>query len=232
MNAGLVYYTDNQCEERISNAVRDRLARLCVGMEIVSVSHAPIDFGKNIEMLLPRSAESIIRQIYAGLQASTADIVFLVEHDVLYHPSHFEFIPTKKHMFYYNQNRWQVDAVTGQAVFRYTRATSHLVSYREELLKHFKNLLETIDKVGWSPKIGVAPGTHRENHHSTRTFMSEYPNVDIRHSNNYTPNSNVMEDYSRHSRKGWLLADEGPGWGVSKNRFDDFLTEVSGESNG
>ena len=57
------------------------------------------------------------RQILAGLEALDTDVVFMVEHDVLYHPSHFDFTPPERDIFYYNRNTWKVNAETGHAVF-------------------------------------------------------------------------------------------------------------------
>ena len=133
---GVVYYTDNRCDERIMLAVQKQLVR--TGLPIVSVSLEPLDdFGQNIVLDAERGNLTMFRQILAGLEASTADIIFFAEHDVLYHPSHFEFVPTKQDVFYYNENSWRVNAENGHALFYQARSTSGLCAYRELLLEHY-----------------------------------------------------------------------------------------------
>ena len=61
-------------------------------------------FGDNIHIPMQRGLEAYFTQIISALEKSKAEIVFMCEHDVLYHPSHFEFIPERKDKFYYNQN--------------------------------------------------------------------------------------------------------------------------------
>jgi hypothetical protein len=152
------------------------------------------------------------------LKASTADVVYLVEHDVLYHPSHFDFIPSDPSNFYYNQNVWQVDAETGQALFRKSKRTSQLVTYRDTLIKYFEELFKVIEKrkPGHKTLMGIAPMTHKIAEmrvHGLRTFKSEYPNIDIRHKDNF----------SHFVRKEEQLTDEVPGWGITLGRFHELL---------
>ncbi|HUW48646.1 MAG TPA: glycosyltransferase, partial [Patescibacteria group bacterium] len=132
---GMVYYTDNLPSERVLNPVRRQLSKIRNGHALVSVSQIPIDFGENVVVDLERCQLTMFKQILIGLEAIKADIVFLCEHDVLYHPSHFDFTPEKKDIFYYNQNVWKVDAKSGQALFYYTKQTSGLVAYRDLLIE-------------------------------------------------------------------------------------------------
>jgi len=229
MNAGIVYYTDNSCSERIMYYCRKQIQR-CTGMPIVSVSHIPINFGYNITVDLPRGATSIFRQIYTGLQNIKADIVFLCEHDVLYHPSHFDFMPDDER-FYYNQNRWQVCYRTGHALYRKTCCTSLCVAYKASYLKHFDALMKVIEAGNYSrAKHGYAPSTHRIDgvpRIGINYFNSEVPCIDIRHENNFTPNRWKKEQYSTHSRREWTESDTVPGWGKTEGRFYEFLQEVA-----
>jgi len=227
---GLVYYTDNRCEERIMQVCRNQLKKLCPTWPIVSVSHYPIDFGENIVMDLPRTSASMYKQILAGLQASTADIIFLIEHDVFYHQSHFDFVPPKKDQIFYNLNRWAVDAKNGQALHYVSWCNSHIVAYKETLLNHLTDFVALVEKEGYSRKrMGHAIGKRKYEgvrHYKVKTFKSEHPVVDIRHSNNFTQNRFKKEQF--HSTiKEWELGDEIPFWGKTKGRFDEFLYEVS-----
>lgn len=225
---GLIYYTDNRLDERIMAACQQQLEQARNGYELVSVSLAPLAFGDNITLDLERGYLTMFRQILAGLEASEADVIFFAEHDVLYHPSHFEFVPPCKDIFYYNENVWKVDAETGRALFYYCRQTSGLCAYRKLLLEHYRKRVEIVKANGFTRRMGFEPGTHnrkeRVDDYKSDAWMSEHPNIDIRHKYNLTP-SRWRKDQFRNQRytKGWTEADAVPGWGVVKGRFDEIL---------
>jgi len=231
LTKGCVYYTDNQCEERIINIVRQQLKK--IKLPIVSVSQFPIDFGdKNIVINLNRSHLTMFKQILAGIEAIDTDIIFLTEHDVLYHPSHFDFVPAKKDVFYYNQHIYKLNFKDGQALFYYSKQTSGVVAYRDVMLKHYKKRVEVVEEHGFTRKMGFEPGTHKiprgVDNYTSECYMSEIPNIDIRHRTNLTGSRFRKEQYrSQRSIKGWKLVDEIPGWGITKGRFDDFIKGVA-----
>jgi len=228
---GLVYYTNNQCEERILSIVRNQLEKVRNGYPIISVSQYPINFGKNIVMPLKSSPLSMFKQILKGIEESKSDILFFVEHDVVYHPSHFDFIPPEKDKFYYNQNTWKVDASTGQALFFYTQQVSGLCAYREVLLKHYKARVAKVEKEGFNRYIGFEPGNRPPprgvDNYKSESWMAEHPNIDIRHRHNLTANRWDKSQFRRQP-KGWQMADEIPFWGRTKGRIDEFLQEING----
>lgn len=232
VSKGIVYYTDNQCEERIAGIVRKQLKKIANGHEIISVSHYPTTFGKNYVVDEPRSILTMFKQIYVGLENCNAEIVYLCEHDVVYHPSHFGFVPPKKDVFYYNENCWKVDAKSGQALFYHTKQTSGLCAYRELLLEHYARRVERVQEEGFSRRMGFEPGTHKFprgiDNHKAESYWSEYPNLDIRHTHNLTANRFKKEQFrSKNSIKGWKTADKVPFWGETKGRFDELLKEIA-----
>jgi len=234
LRKGLVYYTDNQCEERVANAVRRRLAALANGHPIVSVSLYPIEFGRNIVIQEERGILTMFRQILAGLEAIEADIIFLVEHDILYHPSHFEFVPPRKDCFYYNLNAWKVCARTGRALHYITKQTSQLCACRELLLEHYRKRVARVEREGFTRRMGFEPGTHKfprgVDNISSGTWRSKQPNIDIRHANNLTWSRWKQEQFrNKRSIRGWTEAEEVPDWGRTQDRFDQFLREVDSE---
>jgi len=230
LSQGLVYYTDNEADEAITAPVRRQIKRAAGDRQIVSVSLRPVEFGQNITLDDERGALTMFRQILAGLEESQADVIFLVEHDVLYHPSHFDFEPEKEDVFYYNQNTWKVDAATGKALFYYANQTSGLCAYRPLLLEHYRKRVAMVERHGFSRRIGFEPGTHRRkervDNYTAQTWMSEYPNIDIRHGRNLTASRWSKEEFRNQKHcKGWTEADEVPGWGRTKGRFSEFLQE-------
>lgn len=231
-HVGMVYYTHHKGPEEVLTAARRRLLALCNGHDLVSVSlKKPLEgFGRNIVLNEEPGHLAMFKQILAGLEATDADIVFLVEHDVLYHPSHFEFRPPSREVYFYNEHTYKVDASTGQAVFYYCKQTSGLCAYRELLLEHYQKRVIRVEKDGFSRHMGYEPGCHRYprgvDSYRAEAWMSRFPNVDVRHDKNFTL---TRWDPSKFRNKdaclGWKLVDEIPGWGITKNRFQEFLKE-------
>jgi hypothetical protein len=224
-----IYYTDNKPPESILRPVQRQLLK--AGLPIVAVSLQPIGFGQNVVLGLQRGVLSMFKQILAGLEATEAEVVFFTEHDVLYHPSHFAFVPPKPDRVYYNTNVWKVDYATGHAV-RYDncRQTSGLCAYRDILLDHYRKRVAMVEAGGFSRKMGFEPGTHgrpeRVDDLTSEVWESPAPNIDIRHSTNLTPSRwSPAEFRDKRFCQGWTEADAVPGWGATKGRFDLFLKE-------
>ena len=231
MTKAVLYYTDNCCEERIATASRLQLSRCVNGLELVSVSQYPLpSFGRNIVLTLGSSILSMFRQIQAGLEAIKADVVFMAEHDVIYHPSHFEFTPPRADRYYFNTNVWMLDAATGRALhYDGMTKTSGLVAYRETLLEHYRRKVATIEESGWSRRLGFEPGEKLSKgriDHKSEWWQSEFPNVDIKHDGCITPGRFELSQYQhggRRLRKSWMLTDTIPHWGITEGRVDDWL---------
>ena len=205
----IIYYTTNDLDKTITEMVRKRI--LESGLPIVSCSLEPINFGKNIVLDLEPGPTTMVRQIIAALEASEGEYVFFCEHDVLYHPSHFEFTPPDKNIFYYNTNVWRWD-YEGTKVITYDhlRSVSGLCVSRNKALVHYRKRLATILEKGfdklpgknpsWARKMGYEPG--EKTGEVVGEWKSEYPNIDIRHRKTLTPMKMTMESFI-HKPTGW-----------------------------
>lgn len=216
LSKGIIYYTDNRIDSKIMNLCQEWIQKS--RLPIVSASLKPIDFGKNIVFDGKRGYLTMFKQILAALEEIDTDIVFFCEHDVLYSPSHFDFYPNEKNIFYYNTNVWKVRS-DGHALYcDDLQQTSGLCAYRELLLEHYRKRVERVEKEGkFDRHIGFEPGTHSyprgiDNYHA-KNWRSEYPNVDIRHNNNLTP-SRWRKDQFRNQRytRGWKESNTVNGW--------------------
>lgn len=229
---GLVYYSDCRGDPRILQAVREQIVRAAPRLPIVSVTLQPVAFGRNLVLPLERGYLTMVRQILTGLEASEAEVVFFVEHDVLYHPSHFEFVPPTRDDVYYNQYRWQVDATTGRAVHYRCCQTSGLCADRQLLIGHYRKRLDVFERDGYHRNNGFEPGTNAWSRSldglEAATWMAAYPNLDIRHGRNLTKTRwSVAEFRDKRTCQGWTESDTVPGWGKTLGRFDEFLSELS-----
>ena len=213
LTKGCIWYSDLRPKKFILKKCQDVLRENCP-YPIVSVSlNLPIDFGtKNLVLEnRERSLPTMLDQIVMGLEALDTDIVFFLEHDVMYHPSHFDFTPPTDYIFYYNINnyRWAVKedfAVTYGGL----HSLSALCCYRKLALEHFKKRVAYIKEKGWDidrarePRwgrtLGYEPGTkpRRRGGFSDDTFevwKSEVPNLDIRHRHCFSSPKTHKEDF-------------------------------------
>lgn len=195
---GIIYYTDNQLNFKIAYRCRRQIRR--IGLPIVSCSLKPIDnMGKNIYLKLKRGYLTYFKQILTALEASESDIIFFCEHDVLYHKSHFDFIPPKKDVYYYDTNFWRLRLIDGHAITYDTCQVNFICAYRDLLINNYRERIKRIEALGnvsdkeigsLARKMGFEPGTHnrkeRIDMNISEKYYAEFPSIDIRHETNLT----------------------------------------------
>ena len=184
----IIYYTDNQLgNEKLFKLVQEKLKE--VGLPILSVAlKKQADIGdKRLIVHGNRSHTTLYIQILMGLLVSEADYVFLAEHDILYHPSHFEFTPPTKDKYYYNNNVYKY-RLRDRKVIKYDcHWLSQLCASRQLLINHFIKRFKVI--ANGQRAYGYEPGTgqsKRVDGVDWENWESEYPNIDIRHGENWT----------------------------------------------
>ena len=227
----IVFYTDNQLPDPICSVVRDQLAGY--GIPIVSVSLKPIDFGTNYVVDLEPSYLTMVMQITRGLKESSARYVFFCEHDVLYPISHFDFVPERNDIFYYNDYVWRWEYPTDKAI-TYDRlfSLSSLCVNREFALDHYQKRLEAIKEKyldrkqdgepDWARKMGYEPGTKTKKRggfsdDNFETWRSVYPIIDIRHKGTFSPPKTNLSGF-KHPPENWRETNISmiPGWNLKR----------------
>lgn len=215
ISKGIVYYTDNRCSPRVLQLAQDYLT--LADLPIVSVSLKPLSFGRNIYVPWQRGYLTMFKQILIGLESINTDIVFLAEHDVFYHKSHFDFTPIREDQFYYNLNNWQVRFSDGFAVYWDCKKVSQICVYRNLALKHYRERVRKIEKNGFTYKMGFEPGAHNRNERvddlKSDVWQSGFPNLDVKHGLNLTK---IIWDADGFNRpcKNWhsTFVNQLPGW--------------------
>lgn len=231
---GLCFYTDNRVDEKILTVVKSHINASLNGNRLVCVSLQPLAFGENIVMNLEHGYLAMAKQQLRGLEELDTDIVFMVEHDILYPKCHFDFIPPTKDTFYYNLNWWKVRMGDGQALHFKAKQVSGLCAYRDILIEYYKNRVRMIESGEIGGRRHFEPGSrysrddgyNKLTTHGFDTWFSEIPYVDIRHDKVVTRNIFDPSGY-RGRVVDWTLADEIPHWGKTKGRFNDWLREVT-----
>jgi hypothetical protein len=197
MKVGGIYYTTNRLDPVIWGACLKNLKSVFPEENVVSVSLEPMSLGKNFVFGGQPSYPTYLRQIRMALDKSDADYVFFLEHDVLYHPSHFDFVPERDDIYYYNVHnyrwRWDTDvAITYDGL----SSLSGLCVNRQTALNHYNYRISVMEEQGleedrareprWARRFGYEPGTKptrrgglTDEEHIKRHSL--YPNIDIRH---------------------------------------------------
>lgn len=153
------------------------------GLPIYSISQTPMDFGENyVYPATGRSHSILFGQIMMGLEKCPADHVFFCEHDVLYHPSHFDFTPPTDDKPYYNNNALRYRLSDRRIVGFDSAWLSQLCANRELLIRHYQDRMKYIED--GNKGYGFEPGSGQSKRIDGLTseyWESEYPNIDIRH---------------------------------------------------
>lgn len=221
---GIIYYTDNQVNLKMGHMVRRQIQK--AKLPIVSCSLKPMKFGHNIHLQMERGYLAYHKQILTALENSKSDIVFFCEHDVLYHPSHFEFTPPKKDIYYYNTNFWRVRVTDGHALHYDTEQVNLICAYRELLLQHYREKVKRIEKDGFSMRMGFEPGCNNRKEKidtfKAERWQSKYPCLDLRHDTNLTRSRWTQDQFrNKKSIEGWKESNLGAieGWDLSTGQL-------------
>jgi hypothetical protein len=239
-----IYYTDNRLDEKIMEAVQWQLyhcrytdtGQRYHRVVAVSLKELPWYPGgtwlagdENIVVELERGPLTMFKQILVGLEGSDEDVCFFAEHDVLYHPSHFDFAPPDPTKVYYNQNLWQVRTSDGHCVYWDAKRVSQLCAYRELLIEHYRKRIELVERNSFSMKMGYEPASHNRKERvddlKSEYWRSEFPNLDLKHGANLSPSKWSPADFrSQKNCQNWQESDgEIQGWGQISGRFPEFL---------
>ena len=239
MDKGIIYYTNNMLrEDALFLAVQEHIKKS--GLPITSCSLKPINFGNNIVLKRKSGIISYFTQIYTALKNSTNDYVFFCEHDIFYHPSHFEFNPPTADVFYYNTNVWRWYFYSDlTSTYDDLMSVSGICVNRKLALDFYENRLKIIfdrgyDKIWtwgnpmWARRMGYEPGKiNEESEKATRkTWRSKFPNIDVRHTRNITPAKMSLNDFKRKPTS-WQQStlDKLSGWDAN------YLKSLSHEEN-
>ncbi|MCR4324159.1 MAG: glycosyltransferase [Candidatus Curtissbacteria bacterium] len=237
ISKGAIYYTDNQLDEKIAKPVRDRLQKISKDkkISIVSASLKKMDFGvKNVRFpSLKRGYVAMYKEILGALENSKSDIIFFTEHDVLYHPSHFDFVPEDENTFYFNQNVWFLRMPDGHALHYDVNQLSGMCVFRDAALTHYRERFKLIEEKErelsteefnrFIRHMGHEPFTHGriewKNQFKHDTWKSDLPNVDIKHGANATGQRWRKDQYRNQQLLiNWEEHDTIiPGWELTEN---------------
>ncbi len=248
MTKGIIFYTDNEAPAKLAWEVQFRLKTIAKerNMPIVTASlKQRLGFGDtNIYFpTLKRGPLTQYTQILSALQHSTADTIFFCEADILYHPSHFDFTPPKEDVFCFNTNNWVIwmnEEVTTRVDINIP--LSMFCANRKLMIGHYRRRIarvmerrKAMEAAGQSIKdqavsrnMGYEPGGEgsgeKVDNFTRVTWVSQWPNLDLRYGGNLTKGKRYPTDYhTRRWAQGWMEAKEIPGWGKVSDIVADLI---------
>ena len=190
MDIGILYYTSNELD---GTPVNDWCIETlkASGLPITSSTQVPVDLGKNVIYgdgeRIGRGHSLLYKQILNGLKGAEQDYLFFAEHDVLYHPSHFEFRPERDDTYYYDNNVVKYRLSDRKVVSYDCSWLSQLCANRELLIDHYETRLQMIDD--GEKAYGFEPGTgqsRRIDNFDSERWNSKGTSIDVRHGGNWT----------------------------------------------
>ena len=167
MKTVALYCSSNREKPEFEQKIRDNILKNCGGMEIISVTQKPIDFGKNICVgdSIGVSGWNFFRQILIGCESTDADFILSIEADCLYGPDYFQFTPPELDVCYRNSNLYCM--AHKRAIFwkKPEGATHAQIVGREFYVKTLKKLFEGLPM--WSATEKNFP---KERYHKEDVF--------------------------------------------------------------
>jgi hypothetical protein len=150
---------------------------------------------------------------------------------VMYHRSHFEFVPPRDDTIYYNTNVWRIRYSDGHAVRTDNlQQVSGICANRLLLLAHYRKRIAFIEANGGvfdTKRMAYEPGTRGKfGDEKIANWESKYPNLDVTgHGNTLTvPHFSVDSFRNKKYAAGWTETDdEIPGWGKVSGRVQEWL---------
>ncbi len=102
----ILYYTSNRESPEFEAKVQENILKQKGDLPIISVSQKPILFGKNICVGdVGHSYLNEYRQVLIGAKEAKTEYLVFAEADFLYAKEYFDFIPTGKNLYRY-ENDW------------------------------------------------------------------------------------------------------------------------------
>jgi len=218
MNKSILLYSDIKPKGNILPKVIQSICRARSNEELVIISTYDIDVPDAICMKVKRftrkrGAEDFLARILKGLSRCSGDIVFLVEHDVLYPPGYFDFGSVQSRTIHFNSN---------SVVLSYKGAWESEIGWMKlcQAVAEKSTLLGALSekymqiKDPPSKRLVSTWGIWERALWNMQGRVSKYPTVEVRHKDNFT----FTEDHVPPLRK---EVSNIPYWGPTSKLIEE-----------
>jgi len=158
----IIFYTANKTSDYFFKNVKKQLLKAANGIPIISVSQKPIELGKNICCgEIGQSQINIYKQALIGAKKAKTKYIFMAEDDILYHKSHFDYVPTKG-KFAYDRNIWNIYTWTKPLVFSWKgrRNLNGLVCERDLFIEAMEERFSKYNEKNFPEHLFGEPGKY------------------------------------------------------------------------
>ncbi len=216
MDLSVVYYTCNAISPRFAVNTQRYLRDAIGDLPLITVSHKPMGFGKNIVVDLERSHFNIYRQALIGAKEATTKYIALAEDDVLYSPEHFKH-RSKPGKFAYNLGAWAIYTWNDPPMFTHKgtvrRNLNSLICERELFIEAMEERFDRYPNPQPDLKdVWAEPGKYEDHLRVTRRASEEFytnpPNIVFSHQTELS-----FAGLGTRKRVGEFRAYEIPNWG-------------------
>lgn len=217
MDTTIIYYTSNRETPEFEKRIIDSLLRVCGDLPIISVSHKPLDLGKNICVGdVGASGFNMFRQVLIGCKEAKTRFVISAEADCLYPPDYFGFVPERDDICYRNSNTYLLGLRRDYFYKKFEGGTWSQIIGREFYINRLEYLFE--DAPEWSPDEKNFPKERKKGNdifsdNQIERFETINPCISIK-------SGKGMRHYSHSER---VPIYELPYWGDSKEFRKTYL---------
>jgi hypothetical protein len=215
-NATILYYTSNHEKPEFENRIKENLLAVCGDLPIISVSHKPIDLGKNICVGdVGCSGFNMFRQVLIGCEAADTEFIISAEADCLYPPDYFTFRPERNDVCYWDSNLYVMGHRRDYFFKKEGGATHAQIIGREFYIELLRKLFEGAPQWCVEEKNFPKERRHKENVFDVvEHYQTENPVIQIK-------TGDSMRHYTVSER---IPIYEIPYWGAGKEIYKKYLT--------
>lgn len=212
LDATIIYYTSNKEKPEFEQRIRDNILKVSGGLPIISVTHKPINFGRNICVgNVGASGFNMFRQVQIACDAATTRYVISTEADCLYPPDYFTFEPKEENICYREKNLYVMPQHRKFFFKKEEGATHAQIVGRKFYLQNLDPLFEGMPEWDADEKSFPKAQLHQKYEDVFRRediefFETENPVVQIK-------TSQSMRNYTNSDR---IPRDELPYWGTGR----------------
>jgi len=152
-----IYYSANNENPVFEQKIMDNIKLQAGDCPIISVTHKPVDLGKNICIgQKPICYSNSFKQLLMGLREATTEFCVACEADVLYPPEYFSFTPPRNDCVYRYTNVW-VHFAGRDRFYKKKFSEGAQICGREHWIKSIEAILDHPDSWDYEPLKFIFP---------------------------------------------------------------------------
>jgi hypothetical protein len=205
----IIYYSSNHEKPEFEDRIKDNILKVSRGLPIISVTHKPIDFGKNIVVGdVGASGFNMFRQVQIACREAKTRFVISAEADCLYPPDYFQFIPPRDDICYRDKNLYVMPQHRAFFWRKEEGATHAQIIGREFYLKVLDKLFEGAPP--WSVEEKNFP---KERTHSKQEDVFLKSEIEYYESKNPVVQIKTSQSMRHYTNSDRITREELPYWG-------------------